>query len=168
MNKAALLSVLASLLLLTQLQAQQVSLHKYQAIFLYKFTNYMEWPAEANRTATRIGILGECKVYDLLSNMLASRNANVTIEQVSPDDDLTSYQMVFIPNNMTRNFEAVKAKIGDNSVVLVTEEEKLAYQGAGIGFYINDNRLRFSINEQELSSRNIKVSKSLLTLGKRI
>jgi hypothetical protein len=166
MNKTAFLSVFFSLFVLTQVQAQQVALDKYQAIFLYKFTNYMEWPAGASET--RIGILGESAVYDLLSNMLASRNANVTIERVSPQDNLASYHMVFLPDNMSENFEAIKASIGNNSVVLVTEQEKLAYEGASIGFYVNGDRLRFSINEAELSSRNIKVSKSLLSLGKKI
>ncbi|HYC85417.1 MAG TPA: YfiR family protein [Chryseosolibacter sp.] len=158
------LSLLCLLFLLTTIAMAQES--KFHAIFLYKFIENISWPE--SKKALVIGFIGETEVKSELEKMLKARgNSTFTIRTISPID--ADYcDVIFLTQSQSGAFSSLLEKTTGKSILIVTESSDLASKGAGISFLKDGNKLSFAINKSSLEARSLKVSFTLLTLGKAI
>ena len=146
----------------TTAQGQDVS--KYQALFMYNFTKYIQWPDQGNTII--IGVLGDADVYrELLKSIHAKGNKQIQVHQLETAQEASQCDLVFLSQELSGTFDNILTETHNQSVLIVTEEASLAEAGAGISFYTESNRLRFRINKKAVSDRNIKISSQLLALG---
>lgn len=139
---------------------------KFQAIFLYKFIENVNWP-DARKTLV-IGMIGETDVQDEFEKMLKARgNNNLTVKKITAGE-ATSCDVVFLPKSQNSGFNSLLEKTIGKSILIVTEASNLAKNGAGISFLKEGNRLTFGINKSSLEARSLKVSNALLALSKEI
>lgn len=136
-------------------------LSKYHALFISKFVDYIDWPN--GRANLRIGVVGNSNVLAELKSLLEGKSAE--IKKITSSEANTC-DVIFIPDNQSSSFQSIDAATRGKTVLIVTENEDLASKGASISFYLEGNKLKYVINKSATSARNIKMSSSLLSLGK--
>lgn len=143
--------------------AKAQDLSRYHALFIGKFIDYIAWPGKGDDLT--IGVVGDSPVLKELQTTVGQRGKG-TIKKISEVSDAANCQIIFLPSSQGKLFQQIKDAIADKSVLLVTEEEQFAWQGAGISFYLQDGKLRFLLNQAVASAKNLKISSSLLVLAK--
>ncbi len=134
---------------------------KYQALYIFNFTKYLNWDSEK----VIIGVMGNSQVLIELER-LASQNAKVELLKISGAEAIDQCNMIFLPLAQTRNFDLIQAGIGDAPIVLVSEEESLINKGAEIAFYTENDRLKFVINKTAVEESGVQMSTRLASLGR--
>lgn len=145
----------------------QTTNYQVYALFVMNIAKYSTWPA--NGSEFHIVVLGKTKVYDELAKQVAGKNINGLSVKVSQTDDVNqieSAQMVFLADNKSGSLSDLLKATEGKPIMVVAEREGLFKKGAGFSFVLMDNNtLRFDINNVELEKRNIKVSKNLSGLA---
>ena len=134
---------------------------KFQALYLLNFSRNLDW----NQSNVTIGVLGNSKTFGELESLVA-KYPNISLQKLAPGEPLSSCQMVFLPVSQNKNFDAVQQKIGSSPIVLVAEDSDLASKGAEIAFFMEGNKLKFSINKGALDASGVKVNDKLLSIAK--
>ena len=133
---------------------------KFQALYLLNFSKNLDW----NQENVTIGIVGNTKALIELET-LVSKYPNISIKKISGSESITDCQMVFLPSAQSRNFSAIQGKIGSAPIVLVAEDNDLATKGAEIAFYLEGNKLRFTINKTAFDESGVRVTQKLLSVA---
>ena len=137
---------------------------RYRATFLYKIISYVEWP---NKKAKRkIGFLGNSRTLIEFQAILKSRGGtNIVVQKISQANDIQNCDLVYIPTAQNRNFSMILSLTKGRSVMVISETPELVKKGAGIGFYIKGQKLKFIINQSVVEKKSIKISGTLLQLA---
>ena len=130
---------------------------KYQALYLYNFTKYIDWSGEQ----ITIGVIGNSPVLIELES-LTRNNGKITLLKIAGSESVNSCDMIFLPESQSRNFDLIQDEIGSGPVILVTENEELITKGAEMAFYTKNSKLKFIVNKQALDETGIKMSMTLL------
>ncbi len=150
-------------LLAGQLASAQES--KFKALFLYKFAEYIEWPAHSGKIV--IGVAGQTDVLDHLSSFAASRGTIEVISLQGPAD-YNKCNIVYLSGSQDGQVDTYVSNIGKTSILLVAENDGLISKGADIGFFLESGKLRFVISQSSIESKSMVPSTKLLALGKTI
>lgn len=155
------------------LHAQEQKAEEYQvkALFLYNFINFIDWPADSSihsSPAINICIIGDDpfdKALEEIRNKTV-KDKNLVIRFFRPSDDPKGCHLLFIPAAEKRHAAHILKSVRDANVLTVGDTEELARQGAIIGFYIEQKKLRFAINIEAARRAGLKISAKLLKLAK--
>lgn len=140
-------------------------LGKYQALYIYNFTKYIQWPKADQELV--IGVLGSGTINRELEKMVNNKGADkLKFVKLSSFDNLNKCDIIFLAKDQERNLKLVLEKTDGKSILIISESEKSVEKGAGISFFLENEKLKFSINKGAVESRNMKISSSLLTLAK--
>jgi len=171
MKKFVFLIIVFPLLLTAGITNSQNVNYKAQSLLIYLFTKNISWPSNAGTNNFVIGIYGNSPVYDELNVMSRIKKAGngrtFEIRQISDLKDITEdMALLYICSSKSRDLKKISDKIGSKSTLIVAERDGLARKGAGINFIIMENNaLRFEINQNKLLSQNLKPSSELLQQG---
>lgn len=136
--------------------SQEVKLEN-QALYLINFVKYFDW-AHENVT---IGVVGDSPISSELSTQLEG-NSRIKLISNIDSNNAADCDMIFIPDAATSEFSLIQELVGERPVVLVTENEDLASEGAEISFFItSDNKLKFIANRMALEETGISLSTKL-------
>jgi len=139
---------------------------KFEAIFLYKFIENINWPDERRNIV--VGIVGETQVHDEFEKILQSRNnTTIRVKKIVSTDAVTC-DVVFLPEGQNPILGAILENTYKKSILIVTETSGLTKKGACISFLRDNNKLGFAVNRSSLDGRSLKVSSALLNLSKEI
>lgn len=164
--KKILILVLCLCFLAPAQEARAQDVEKVQAIFILNFTKYIQWPATSGEMT--IGVFGNSRVL-LELNSLAAKKADlkVNIIKIASESEIASCDVIFIPEEQYRNLSTIESAVNGNAVLIVTETEMPIQESkGGIGFYMENNKLKFVINRSHIEDKNMKVSNNLLGLAK--
>ena len=139
---------------------------KFQAIFLYKFIDNINWPD--SKRDLRVGILGSSDVLDEFNKILKARSVDNLVAQKITVSEATTCDVVFIPQTHNSVFHKVMENVKSKSILVITEESDFVKKGAGISFLYEEDKLGFIVNKHALDAKGLKVSTLLLNLGKEI
>ena len=161
LTKLVLLVTTVVCMLSYNTKAQSVN-YKVHALFLYKFTQYIEWPA-ANGNYV-IGVVGNSPILEELQNLAVSRK-NLTIKKLSATSDMSGCQVVFVSENSSSQLSSVSAKVAGKPVLVISETGSGAKKGAGINFVMVDDKMKFELNKGTVERQGLKISGDLITLS---
>jgi hypothetical protein len=142
-------------------KAQTVN-YKVHALFLYKFTQYIEWPA-ANGNYV-IGVVGNSPILEELQT-LANTRKNLTIKKLTASSDMSGCQLIFVSENSSSSLVSIAGKVSGKPVLVISETGSGAKKGAGINFVRVDDKMKFELNKGTVERQGLKVSGDLLTLS---
>ncbi len=143
------------------------SVESYQALFIVKFMDYINFPDKGKNT--NIGVMGNTKVLQELNALLKRKgNANCTVKKLGYLEEAKKYNIVFVPAAEHESCLSIIEKTASQSILIITENAALVEKGAGIGFLRENSKLRFVINNNTLQAKNIKVSSDLLKLASKV
>lgn len=153
------------------LPAQTPVTREYQlkAVFLFNFTQFVEWPPTSFSTEQSpliIGILGENPFGSFLEQTVAEEKINghpVIVQYYNNAQDLKTCHILFI--NQAKNREPILAALKEKDVLTVSDTPDFLKQGGIIRFFTRNNKIQFQINLEASKAANLEISSKLLRLA---
>ncbi len=145
----------------------QISNYKAYSIYVYSFSKYINWPEQGDEFV--ITIVGKSKVKEELEAMAQTKNVGgkkIAVKNANTTADIGKSHIVYVSEDKSSQLDEVLTKVGNAPTLIIAERDGLVKRGASISFVtMEDNTLRFEVNEEALNNRHLKVSKSLLSLA---
>ncbi len=169
------LKVLLLLLLLVaafgarQVFAQSVSVYKLQALFLYNFTKQIKWENTPGTQFT-VGVFGNNEVYNEIKTNLENKSAwgkTIKVVLISSPEDVQNCQMAFLSKTNPKKVLEILQQTNYTNTLVVTEDD-LTDQGAAISFVFENSKMNFKISKEKVEEAGLKVSNTLLSIGRAV
>jgi hypothetical protein len=144
-----------------------------KAAFLYKFLNYVEWPAAAAAAGSPnapmvIGVVGADDIAAELTKVVQDRNVNgrpVTVKRLQDGDTAAGLQLLFIGGTDPARLDRWLKQGQMRGILTVTESDDEARTGV-INFVQVDGRIRFDISLEAAEKNNVKLSSRMLSVAR--
>lgn len=139
-----------------------------EAMFIYNFLRHISWPDATGGNNFVIGVYGSSEIYNQLITYTNNRKIgtkSIVVKTISSPADAKACQLVFVPNSQSSKISAIKAQMGDYPCLLIGEKEGSNAAGSTIEFLIQDNKLKFRVNEDRAKEQNLVLSRSLLDMA---
>ena len=147
-----------------------------QAVYLYKFTKLIRWPAEAFAAADSpivIGILEDAGLADALEDGIPDEQAGgrtVVVRRLAATDlasagEFRDCHVLFVPAARRSALDGLQDLLSRTSILTVGNGRSFAEEDGMIEFYLNGDRVGIRINVDRINRRNLKVSSRLLKLA---
>jgi hypothetical protein len=165
-------SLLVASITRTQTLAQAVSEDSVKAAFLYRFTDYVEWPAAALQSAQfTIAVLDDAGVAADLEHIVAThqvKGRTARVKLIHRVKEATDAQVIFLGAGDPDAHRRFIAGLAGKSVLVVTDEEHGLEEGGTVNFMLIDHRLRFEISLTAAAHSGLKISSELLSVAARV
>jgi hypothetical protein len=162
---AALLSIPAS--------GQQVTEQDLKAVFLYKFTNFVEWPASAEHSAEpfRVCTVAAREITAIVERTMKEESVNGRrVQTSSPEstEQARKCEVLFIGRTEMARAQPLLAAVRDLPVLTVGDADRFLAQGGVINFVREENRVRFEINLDNARRAGLTISSRLLRVAAKV
>ena len=155
-----------SILLLTiRLNAQSYQLH---GVYMYTFTRHIQWPDDLSKGDFDILVYGESPMTAEFKKMADLKKVGTRPIKIYPIKTITEIRkcnILFVPANKSEQLGDILAKVGTNSILVVTEQEGAAAKGSGINFITKNGKLAFELNQAALNKQKLKATSELTRLA---
>jgi len=154
--------------------------YELKAVFVYNFTKFVTWPAEAEDATNSpfvIGIVGEDPFGTTLDTAVRGesvRHHPIVVQRFHSDQDIAPCNILFIARSEKDRLKAVLQKVRSQPVLTVADTAGAAEQGVMINLSVVQNsakmeiNVKMEINESAVKSGGLKVSAKLLNLAKMV
>ena len=136
---------------------------KFEALFIYKFCDYVKWPTET--PSKTVGVYGNPAVMQELKKIAAS-SEKISLKGLSSLSEISDCDILYIGENQRQGLTSIRQTAQTNNVLVVTENDASVSQGACIGFYTENGRLKFAMRKPTVQAYQLKVSSALASLAK--
>jgi hypothetical protein len=141
----------------TRGQGNASSEYQVKAAFLFHFAQFVDWPPEAFKAND--SPITYCTVGgDPVEGGLDFKEAG----------DSQGCQILFLGIADKKVVSVTLGKLSGSPVLTVGESEHFAQGGGMIGFFLEDNKVRFEINLEAAEHAKLKISARLLALAKTV
>lgn len=145
--------------------------YQVQAAMLYKFLDYIDWPATAFAGAQspyRIAVLGDSDIENELRQITADRTVKdrpIEVYRVSRLDRISDPHLVFVGRRAERHLPRLAKLAREKSFLIVTENEAEMKDGSAINLRLIDGRIGFDVSLPGAQKSNVKLSSRLLSVA---
>jgi hypothetical protein len=135
-----------------------------KAAFLLNFARYTEWPDSVFAVSPeefRIGVLGQESALEPLLRALKGKKIGGRIPKVirgASPKDLGTCAMVYIMESEKDQTQALLNEYKGKPILTVGETDGFGEIGGILGFYKEDNRIKFGINSDALARAGLKAT----------
>jgi YfiR/HmsC-like len=177
LRPASLGALILALLLVGSLarpvQAEVFDQDQVKAVFLYNLTNFITWPAKADRAAAgafTIGVFGHDNLGMYLENVVSDESANhlpIIVRHYASLDEIESApcQMLFINAEHMHFWPQIRAIARQFKILTVGDAEGFSRRGGIVGLLTSGRRIRIQINLEEGRRNGFTISAKLLKLA---
>lgn len=166
-----LVLALGSLLAAAASPDQPVDEYQVKAAFLYNFAKFVQWPAEAFKTASdpiAICVLGQDPFGNSLEDTVAGKaieGRSLTVRHISSSKQVAGCHVLFIGSAEDKRSSAVLADIRMPGILTIGESDASGADGVVINFRLEAGKVRFDINVDAAASEKLRISSRLLSLA---
>ncbi|NPD45179.1 MULTISPECIES: YfiR family protein [unclassified Lentimicrobium] len=158
------------LMLMSSIQAQ-VSENEFKAAFIERFTRFVEWPMEFNSESDtfKIVVIGETPIQKSLDELFENTNIkklDVEIKYTNEIQDIKEANLVYISSSEKNRIAEILSFTNEYPILTISGSEGFGVKGIHINMYIEDNHIRYEINEESIKNSNLNVSSLLLNSAK--
>lgn len=160
MKKCASFTVLCLMATLSFAQSS----YKLHSVYIYGFTRYVIWPENQNHGDFEIVVMGDTPLLDELKALAGAKKVgdrSIKITRIESPAEIRKCNILFIPASNSAKLAEVTAKVGTQSILIITEEPGLGLKGSHINFIEKDGKLAFELNQAAATRHNLKISNSL-------
>jgi len=157
------------LLFISHLQAiAQYNEDLIKAAYIERITRFVEWPVRANSNSSDlfvIGVYDEDDFYSTLINVFKEKpikEHKVKIVLIKGPEEIYGCNLCYISAKAKPTIRKFVTLANSSGVLLMSETTNFSKEGVHINFYIEDEKLKFEINEQSIVSAGFKVSYLLM------
>ena len=153
--------------------SQTTSNREYQvkAAFLFNFTQFVEWPADAfpgSETPMIIGVLGEDPFGNYLEETVAGEKVDghpLVIQHYKNIADIKTCHILFINQAETIKPEQAVINLKGKSILTVSDENNFIKEGGMIRFITKNNKIQVQINPEAAREASLVISSKLLKIA---
>lgn len=155
------------------LQGQDPPPKQYQvkAVFLYNFTQFVEWPPAVfadDDAPLIVGILGEDPFGTYLQEVINGEQSNgqpLSIRRFETGEEIEECHVLFInlpdPDQIAQTLENLRGK----HILTIGDQEGFLQAGGMIQFISVNDKVHFQINPEASSAADLKISSKLLRVA---
>ena len=153
--------------------AAEPSEYQVKAAFLYKFVNFVEWPAAAlpqDSSPLIIGVLGDDPFGSHLDKTVEGKTLDehkIVVKRFKRLEELQSCHVLFVCRSEKSNLSRIIERLGKANTLVVGDMDNFLQQGA-INFIIVERKVRFEINMDIAERAGLKISSKLLQLATKV
>ncbi|HKO79162.1 MAG TPA: YfiR family protein [Chitinophagaceae bacterium] len=144
--------------------------YQLKAVFLYNFTQFVEWPPNSfssGQAPMVIGILGTDPFGSYLEETVAGEKMNdhpLRVEHYNTVEEIGSCQILFINVADKNKREQIIAKLKGRNILTVSDAPDFLSQGGMIRFFTKQDKIKLQVNLEETKTANLVISSKLLRL----
>ena len=142
-----------------------------KAGFIYNFSKYIEWPANAvESNSYHLCVIGEDKREDSLDVLVGKLVGNkpLTLTRNVKPANLKDCHMLFVIEDNNVHAEALLTEIAALPIVTISDSPDFILKGGMIGLIRDGNRVGFEVNLKPANAVGIRMSVQLLKLAKSV
>jgi hypothetical protein len=143
-----------------------------KAAFLYRFTNYVEWPTStASADTFTIAILGDSPVAAELTQLAHTRSpagSSTQVRVVSSAAEASRAQVVYVSPAFSGDLRATLKALAGKPILVVTDVPNALELGSTVNFMIVERRVRFEVSLPSAQRAGIRISSELLSVAARV
>ncbi len=139
---------------------------KYKAIFLYEFTDKATWPDMDASKTFRVGIMNNEELalkFEEYAEAKEVNGGNFEVIRITDISNITSFHMVYVNDPLRYPIERIYQNLGFSPVLVVTNEYR--DDECMVNFMQKGQRIKFTLNEEEIEKQKIIVSLELKKLA---
>lgn len=151
--------------------SQAIDEYTIKAIWLEKFTHFIQWPVKKDVSLNNfiIGVYNKDPFQGKLELIYSDyfvNNRKIIIKHIANIDSINQAEILFISANNDKYLPQIAQIAKENSVLLIGDSKGYSEQGVHINFFTNENQIRFEINESAMQDSEFFVSFRLLNIAK--
>jgi hypothetical protein len=171
--RGLLLPLLTASLFCASAGAQPPTEHDIKAVFLYKFTNFVEWPDSTWQGSEpfRLCVLADGPMTAAVERTMHGETINGRPSQTmapATARDARRCHILFVGHTEMERGASMLAAIRDLPVLTVGEAEGFLSGGGAIEFVREGNRVRFDINVETARRAGLNISARLLQVARHV
>lgn len=145
--------------------------YELKAVFLFNFTQFVEWPAIAfpeNEMPFIIGILGKDPFNNYLNEAIIGEKVNghpLIVEHYNSANDIKTCHILFINQPETDKTKQIIELLKGRNILTVSDNTNFLKQGGMIRFFTKNNKIQLQINPEAAKNANLIISSKLLRLA---
>lgn len=148
-----------------------VAEYPVKAAYVYNFIKFTEWPTlpdEVRPGSIVIGVLGSGAQVSALEDLngKSAKGKVIEVRRVSSCDQLTDCQVLFICGSEEKELRHILFHCNALPILTISSLPGFAEAGGDIGFFLADNKVRFSINLEATKQVGLTISARLLALAR--
>jgi hypothetical protein len=154
--------------------AQTVSEYQVKAAYVYNFSKFVEWPAQAFASPTapiRLCVLNgpafESELNPIVKGKMVGGRA-IAVIPVQNAEQARQCQILFIDSSQDKQSRQIIDALRDSSVLTVGESAGFVERGGIINFVLQDDRVQFQVNHKAATQVGLHISSRLLSVAKRV
>lgn len=143
-----------------------------RAAFLFNFARYVKWPETAfqDRDAPLIvAVLGKNPFDSILDDAFKGKLIGarpLVVKYFENAFALKACHLLYVPQTEVMQLDSIHEACKERAVLVVSETIAAATHGAHVGFYFDETKLRFAINETAAKAVKLQISSELMKLAK--
>lgn len=140
---------------------------KYQALFIYNFTRYIEWP-DNNSNEFVIGVVGKSSIYNDLQNIAAGKRVGpktIVIKKFAGSENISNCQVLFVSSDAVSLLSTNLTLFQKSNTLLVTDKYGSIKKGASINFVVNEGKQRFELSRNAITRTGLVVNTQLTDMA---
>ncbi len=169
MLKLTRLFVPLLLLLASSVRAGSSSEYELKAAFLYNFTKYVDFPGEKGPFV--IGILGDDPFGSAIDNIVQGKTVNgrsIIVKRLKSEAEGKACGLVFFGADQSDKLSHLTAAFKGSPALTVSDSEGAIQKGVMIELIVEQNKIRFEINNGYAKASHLSISSKLLGLAKQV
>lgn len=142
--------------------------YQVKAVFLFNFTQFVDWPPAAfpeDTASLVIGVLGDDPFGPYLDDIVRGEQVNnrrLTVKRFRRPEDIGACQVLFISRSQDKNLEKVLSEVKRNDVLTVSDADAFASRGGMIQLATENGKIRLKINVDAARASSLTISSKLL------
>jgi hypothetical protein len=142
-----------------------------KAVFVYRFSQFVSWPAAAYSSGTEpfvIGVLGSDSFAELLEDVVRGEQVDkhpILVRSFRTAETVDPVHILFVDRSESARLEQVVALVKNRSILTVSDLDDATQRGVMIQFTNANNRIGLRINADSARSARLVMSSNLLRLA---
>jgi len=140
-----------------------------KAAFLYRFTGFVDWPAETLQGGHfTFAVLGSRPIAKELAQLLTRypvKNLPARVRIVDDASQALDAHVLYIGTGYHGDLRAVSESLARRPLLLVTDQPGALEEGSAVNFLLVDRRVRFEVSLDVARRAGLKVSSQLLAVA---
>lgn len=143
-----------------------------KAACLRRFPSFVKWPAKAfakEKSPLVIGVLGRDPFGTSLDKLIKNETVQgraLAVRRFSRLEDLTTCHILFISSSERLRLPRILKKLEGSLTLTVADMKGVCQLGVMINFFIDTDKIRFEINNDDVLKAGLEISSRLLSMAK--
>lgn len=150
------------------------TVYELKAAYVARFTEFIEWPTAAGATSAasdsvfRVCVFGEHPIAEPLAKLpqlLRTHGTAITFRRITTPADASQCAILFIAHESAATLAELRRHIADKPVLTVSDAFGKSHPNVLINFFVENERLRFSVDLAAAREAGFVISSRLLKLA---